>query len=197
MKKLKFIRSYILAGFFFLLPVFVIFILIAKAWGYLSTIGARISALFGMKSILGIGSDPIFTGLVLLLIFFVCGILVIRFGFMKRMQDRIENQFVKHIPGYETYKAMAEEKLYNKEKSIPYVPALLKSENDFLKPVYVIEDDDKENSVVYIPDIPETGTGQIFIVKTKSLTILTSTTANELDKILKSKGKGLLDNLSL
>ena len=41
---------------------------------------------------------------------------------------------MKYIPGYDTYKSMAEEKLLQKDKVIPYIPALLKTENGFLQP---------------------------------------------------------------
>jgi hypothetical protein len=59
------VKNLAVAGFFFLLPAFVFFIVVTKAWTYLSTLGIRIAALFGMKTIMGLGSDTVFSGLLL------------------------------------------------------------------------------------------------------------------------------------
>src|SRR5688572_22070859 len=113
------------AGFLFLLPVFVVFIVVKKAWIALTSTGAKIASVFGMQTIAG---ATIFTALLLIVICVVCGFLVVHYSSMKRFNNMIEGQLIKYIPGYGTYKTMAEEKLKGKE--IPYSPAFLKTESD-------------------------------------------------------------------
>jgi len=185
------LKNVAVAGFLFLLPVFVVFIVITKAWQALTSIGTKIAGIFGMKTIVGIGTATIFTGLLLILICLVCGYLVLQFAFLKRVNRSVEKGLMKYIPGYETYKRMAEEKLQPKEKIIPYTPALLKMDNNLLQPVFIIEKGETDN-VILIPAIPDTNTGQILIVNNERLTTITAVTANQFDAALKSLGAGLL-----
>src|SRR5688572_3856788 len=139
---------------------------------------------------LTIAGATIFTALLLIVICVVCGWLVVHYSSMKRFNNMIEGQLIKYIPGYGTYKAMAEEKLKGKE--IPYSPAFLKTESDSLQPVFIIEKDEAGNNTIWVPAIPETDKGQILIVHDEMLKRVSSVSANEFDEILKKMGKGLL-----
>src|SRR5688572_29485297 len=194
---IKKIKTFAIAGFLFLLPVFVIFVIVTKAWTALTSVGSKIAAVFGMKTIAGLGSATVFTGLLLIIICLVCGMLVVRFSFMKKFNKSVENGLMKYIPGYSTYKAMAEEKLQQKEKIIPYTPAFLKTENDLLQPVFIVEKDGAGNNIILVPAIPETNKGQILIVKEEKLEQVPSMSGNEFDELLKSMGKGLLSRRSV
>ena len=77
---LSHLRDIAIAGFFALLPVYILFLVIAKAWKSLQSVGAGIAGIFGMKPILGVGSSTIFTGLLVIAVWIVCGLLV-RFTF--------------------------------------------------------------------------------------------------------------------
>lgn len=46
------LRDIAISGFFALFPLYVLFIIITKAWTSLTSVRARISGMFGMKSIL-------------------------------------------------------------------------------------------------------------------------------------------------
>ena len=52
-----------ISGFFFLLPVFVILIVIAKAWSSFTSVGARVAGMFGMKSLAGVSGHTVFASL--------------------------------------------------------------------------------------------------------------------------------------
>ena len=67
------LRSVAISGFFFLLPVFVIFIVVAKAWASLTSIGAKIAGMFGVKSIAGVSGHTLFASLLLIGLCLVCG----------------------------------------------------------------------------------------------------------------------------
>ena len=57
------LRNTAISGFFFLLPVVVIFIILTKVWTALASVGGNLAAMFGMKSIMGLGGANVLTGL--------------------------------------------------------------------------------------------------------------------------------------
>jgi len=190
---LKNIRNVAIAGFLFLMPVYVLFIIFAKAWTSLSSLGARTAAIFGLKSFLGVGGSTIFSGLILILIWIACGLLV-RFSLVAAWNKRVEQWLSRYIPGYRTYKSMAEEKLLG--KTLPYSSALIKQQEYWL-PAYVVENDGDGNYVVFLPNTPDTNTGRVMLARQDQLRLLPSLTANQLDASLKKMGKGLLSEYGL
>src|SRR5690349_1052194 len=103
------LRNTVASGFLFLLPVVVILVIVTKVWTALTSAGGRLAAMFGMKAILGLGGASAFAGLLLVAICLLCGWLV-RFRFMASLSRVMEQKLAAHIPGYETYRATAEEK---------------------------------------------------------------------------------------
>lgn len=168
----------------------VVFIIATKAWTSLSSVGTRIAGIFGMKSIMGVGGSTVFSGLLLITIWIACGLLV-RFSFVAAFGKRIEKSLSKYIPGYDTYKALAEDKLQNKVKILPYRSALIKQQ-EYWQPAYVVEQDADGNYVVFLPDTPNTNTGHVLLAKQDQVKILSSVAPSQLDASLKKMGKGLL-----
>jgi len=184
------LRNIVVAGFFFLLPVVVVLIIVTKMWTALASVGAKLAAMFGMKSIMGLGGADIFVSIVMIAICFVCGLLV-RLHFIATFSQTVEKGLMRYIPGYDTYKAMAEEKLQNKVRILPYTAALVK-QNEFWHPAYVVEQDQAGNYVVFLPDIPETNKGHVVLAKESLVRVVPSVSANQLDASLRKTGKGLL-----
>src|SRR5262249_6098982 len=151
------LRNIAVSGFFFLLPVVVILVIVTKVWTALASAGASFAAMFGMKSIMGLGGANIVTGALMIAICLVCGILV-RFSFVATCSQTVEKWLARHIPGYDTYKAVAEEKLQNKVRMLPYATALIK-QHECWHPAFVVEQDHAGNYVLFVPDIPETNKG--------------------------------------
>jgi len=48
-------RDIAISGFFALFPMYVLFIVITKAWTSLASVGTKMAGMFGLKSILGVG----------------------------------------------------------------------------------------------------------------------------------------------
>ena len=184
------LRNVAVAGFFFLLPVIVVLIIITKAFGALTSVGAKLAAMFGLKTIVGLAGTSVFTGLLMIAICLACGLLV-RVAFVSAVGNAVEAWLAQYIPGYATYKAMAEEKLQHKVRLLPYQAALIRL-GDHWRPAYVIEQDRDGNSVVFVPEAPDTSRGNVLLAGRDQLTLLSSLTANQLDASLKVLGKGLL-----
>ena len=92
---LSHLRDTAISGFFALLPLYVLFIVIAKAWKSLSSVGAGIAGMFGLKSMLGVGGGTVFSGFLVITIWVVIGLLV-RFSFMTALSRAAESAIEIH-----------------------------------------------------------------------------------------------------
>jgi len=189
------LRNLIISGIFFLLPIIVVFVILTKGWVWLTSIGKRIAQVFGLSSFLGHGGTTVVSGLLLLALCLLCGLLM-RYAFLAGLRQSLEGLLLKYLPGYDVYKAMAEEKLQNKRQILPYASALIKQQ-DYWQPAYIVEQDQNGDHVVFVPDIPDTAKGRILIAKTEQIKILSSVAANDLDACLRRTGKGLLSELRI
>jgi uncharacterized membrane protein len=186
---LSHLRDTAISGFFALLPPYVLYIVIAKAWKSLSFVKAGIAGMFGLKSMLGVGGSTVFSGFLVITIWIVIGMLV-RFSFMAAMSRAAERALSKYIPGYDTYKAIAEEKLQHKARALDYRSGLIRWQ-EYWRPVYIVEQDEDGTCVLFLPDVPETNKGHVLVAKQDHVIVVSSITANQLDASLKKMGKGL------
>jgi len=67
----------------------------------------------------------------------------------------------------------------------------------FWRPGYVIEQDGAGNSVIFLPDIPNTDQGHVLLASEHQIQVIPSVSANQLDATLKKLGKGLLSDYSV
>jgi len=115
---------------------------------------------------------------------------------MAAFSKRVERWLSQLIPGYDTYKTIAEEKVGKKGKIIPYAAALIQRQ-EYWQPAYVVEQDGNGNFVVFLPDTPETNKGHVLLARQEQIRLLPSITANQVDASLKRQGKGLLSEYGL
>jgi uncharacterized membrane protein len=188
------LRNTVIAGFFFLLPVFVILVILTKGWVALSSLGKRIAQMFGLNTLIGFsGSTTVTTALLLIALCLLCGLLM-RYAFLAKFRQSLEGILLKYLPGYDTYKTMAEEKIQHKRRILPYTSALIRLQ-DYWQPAYVVERDQEDGYVLFVPDIPDTTKGRILIAKPGEVRLLPAMAANDLDASLRTMGKGLLSEL--
>ena len=185
------IRKIAVAGFLFLLPVYVLLVIITKAWASLSSVGTGLAKLFGLQSLLGVGGSTAVSGVLLILIWIGCGLLV-RLSFVDAFNKGVERLLVKYVPGYSTYKAMAEDKLHQRTRTLPYASVLFRAEPGW-QPAFLIEQDVDGHCVLFVPGAPDTTNGNVLLATRDQLRFLPAITANQLDASLKTMGKGLLD----
>jgi hypothetical protein len=191
---LRHLRDIAISGFFALLPVYLLFIVIGKAWKSLTSVGAGIAGMFGMKPILGVGANTVLSSVLVITLWIVIGWLV-RFPFMAAMSRAAERALSKYIPGYDTYKAIAEEKLQHKARALDYTSALIRWQ-DYWRPAHIVDQDEDGTCVLFLPDVPETNKGQVLLAKQDRVRVA-SITANQLDASLKKMGRGLCSEYGL
>jgi uncharacterized membrane protein len=189
------LRDITVSGILALLPLYVFLLVITKAWKSLSSIGTGIAKMLGMQSILGVGGATVFSGLLIVAIWLVTGVLV-RYSFLNAVSKAAEKQLSKYVPDYESYKAKAEEKLQHKVRILPYTSALIRWE-EYWQPAYLVEQDQEGTCVVFLPEIPETNKGHVLLARQDQVRIVESMTANQLDASLKKAGRGLLSDYGI
>ena len=189
------LRDITVSGILALLPLYVFLLVITKAWKSLSSIGTGIAQMLGMKSILGVGGATVFSGLLIVAIWLVTGVLV-RYSFLGAVSKAAERQLSKYVPDYDSYKAKAEEKLQKKVRILPFTSALIRIE-EYWQPVYIVEQDQEGDCVVFLPEIPETNKGHVLLARRDQVRIVESLTANQLDASLKKVGRGLLSDYGI
>jgi hypothetical protein len=188
-------RQTAIAGFFFLFPLYVVFILISKAWISLTSVGSKLASMFGVKTVVGVGGATLFSSLLIIAIWLLCGLLV-RVSFVGAFSRTPERTISSLIPGYTSYRAIAEEKIAHKTKILPYASALF-MQGDCQQPAFVVDKDNDGNFVLFLPDVPDTSHGQVLVARADKVRLVPSLTANELDACLKKMGKGLLSEYAI
>lgn len=186
---LKNVLDIAITGFLALLPLYVVVLIIGKAWKSLHSLGAGVAGMFGMQPIKGVQPNTISTALLLVAFWIVVGLLV-RFTFMGAVSRAAEGTITKYVPDYAKYKSMAEQKLQNKVKVLDYTSALIRWQ-EYWRPAYIVEEDKDGNCVLFLPDAPETNRGHVLLAKRDQLRVVPFITANQLDASLKNMGRGL------
>lgn len=180
-------RDTLVSGILFFLPIFFLLGLVQKLWQSLTGFGAKLATLVGLKSVAGIGVASIATTFILLLIFYICGLLV-RFALIGKFKNWIENSLLQYIPGYLTYKVKMEEKLIKKADT--RTPVLVVT-TDGSRPGLLIETKG-QSATVFIPNSPDTNNGQIWVVELSGIKKLQGD-AKALLKSIQYSGKGMPD----
>lgn len=185
---ISFIKHTIAGGIFFLIPIFVMIIILQKFWGKVSGIGLKVAHLIGInEGVLGINGAVLVSIVMLMLMLFICGLLY-RISVVGNMRSWIDAQLLKYIPGYDLYKANIEKKIKH-EEVVSDRPVVLIHINGVAEPAVLADTLADGRKVVFVADKPGSADGQTYIVsadKTEPLTINEAT----LKKLLAQQGKG-------
>jgi uncharacterized membrane protein len=161
---IKHIRDTVVSGLILLIPAFVLIVLLQKLYRSMTGFGSKISEMLGIKSVAGIGATSIATSLILVGIFYGCGLLV-RFAFITRFKDWLEESLLQYIPGYLSYRAKMQEKL--EKKSAPKTAVMARIYNGW-RPGFLVSRD-AGGTVVFIPESPEIDKGTIWVLDDKDI----------------------------
>jgi uncharacterized membrane protein len=114
--------------------------------------------MLGIKSVAGVGAATIGTTIVLILSFYGFGLLY-RIAMFTSLRNWVDKGLM-FIPGYVSYKVKMEEKLMPKAEN--RTAALVRT-GDVERPGFLVHRD-KTKCTVFIPNTPDTDTGQVWIV---------------------------------
>lgn len=186
MKKfLNHVKSRVLAGLIFLIPVFAVILLLQKLWNTLTGLSDYLVKLFGLKSVLGGYTVSVATAILLVLIIYLFGWLV-KFSSLNKMREWLEQSLLQYIPGYLTYKAQLQEKISPTADS--RTPVWVSTDNG--KRPGLLVDEHENEVVVFFPNSPDSNNGEVVMVSRQRISKL-NMTATLFIKSLQKFGKDL------
>ena len=184
---LRFIRTTIIGGILFLLPMVVLFIIFEKAHSILSVIIDPISRKIS-DSILGFDGSALISIFLLILICFMGG-LIFRSKRVKKVLQKLEDKVLIFIPGYSLMKSVTADTL-GEDVANKLIPVRVADGEDWLLG-FLIEQG-KNHSTVFLPDAPRYDAGEIRILPTSSVFKL-EISANKFTKMIRSYGVGAVE----
>ncbi|QDO93661.1 hypothetical protein FNB79_06625 [Formosa sediminum] len=178
-------KNKIVSGMMYLLPIFILFIVIEKLWYKVSHLGKIVVHNLHLDDFFGKYSLTITTGLLLLFIFYVFGYLA-TFPKFKTFYNWFEGMMLDVIPGYSKYKTELENKISPKPDNRLSVLVHTPMGN---KPGLLI-DEKASSSVVFFPSTTNALEGEVLVVDNKMIQKI-DLDAKSLLGIMKKQGKGL------
>jgi uncharacterized membrane protein len=184
-KFLNHIKSRILAGLVFMVPLFAVLLVLQKLFTTLRGAGNYLVKLFGLQSLLGRNTVTIATAVLLVFLFYFCGWLV-KIKSLNQMRDWIETKLLQFIPGYLTYKAQVNEKITPKQDS--RIPVWVNTDSG-RRPGLMVEEK-PEGAIIFFPNSPDSNNGQVLLVAREKVTKLDIAAVNFI-KSMQKFGKDL------
>jgi len=157
---MNFLKTTVIGGLIFLVPMVVLGLVIGKAISVMLVIAEPMAGILPVDSVGGIAMVNIIALAIIVLVCFLAG-LVARTGFAQKLADTAESTILQKIPGYTLIKGLA--------------TALSPDENVDLKPALVslgstarigleVERVGDDRAVVYFPGSPNAWSGIVQIV---------------------------------
>ena len=158
------LKSTLIGGIFFLIPVVLLIIVLSKAHDIMLKVAQPLSEVIPLDKIGGVAMANILVVLLILLVCFFAGILATRPKFQS-FQRYLEEKILGPLPGYRVIKAFLNSlELYENsgEKMAPVLQKL----------GFEVERSGKDRVVVYLPDAPAFITGTVAVVSAQQVTEL-------------------------
>jgi uncharacterized membrane protein len=182
-----FIKKTIIGGLLFLIPISILIILLLEIYGFMLKIADLIYTVIPIENILGIGTANIIAILLILLICFLFGLLASNKN-IAGFKNTLETKFLMKIPGYLFIKAYIEG-LENENKEKSELDPVLVIFDDNAQLGFLIEENEKGLSSVFMPGSPNPWSGNVIYVemnRIKQLRITTSEAVKHLQQVGKN-----------
>jgi len=187
---LKRLRSHIVTGFIFIMPVLITIAVLGKFWGKLMKIGGMISGLLRVDTVFGPSGDAVIAVVFVLFVCVLAGFLI-RVSFLKRISERIDQRLNDLIPGYSQIRSQTTKKVGLEEEEDPLFEACLVKVQELSQPGYIIEQNPDGTQTVFVPQAPSFTSGQVYVVDPGRIRKLDIDSA-ALNAHLVRLGKGIL-----
>jgi uncharacterized membrane protein len=183
-----FIKSTLIGGFFVILPMLIIYLLLKEAFGVVIALASPVIDLMP-ASWMEEGLAPQLLALLLLvLISFILGV-VLRYSLAQKLVEGFEEKLLNKLPGYTIIRSLTR-RFSGQEDDEAFRPALMAMPMDSQAVVFVIEEHANGEYTVLVPASPTPGVGNILIVPAERIQLLDSSTAAVFDA-LSRWGEGL------
>lgn len=180
----SFIKTTLIGGIFFVVPLVLIIILLVKVIDLLRSVVAPLVSKISIEIIDSITLARIVSFIFLVFLCFVAGLLA-KTDKAKQLQHWIETNVLSLIPGYTFFKGMGEEAIGMKSTNLRKV--VLVDIEEVWQVGFLMDKIDEDLYSVFVPGAPNPSSGDVFFVRKERLKTLDIT---ELDamKIYKRMG---------
>lgn len=157
---MSFIKTTIIGGLLFLVPVIVVIMVVGKALSLMMAVASPMAGWFPIESLGGVAVANVFAALLILLLCFVAGLLA-RTRPATRFARSVEDSILQKIPGYSLVKGITSSMSEDDAEDMHVVLVSL----GYSKRVGVeIERFGTERVVVYFPGAPNAWAGELHVV---------------------------------
>jgi uncharacterized membrane protein len=182
-KPAEFISETIKGGIFFVIPLTVVLVILAKTHAMLQELTAPIASLLP-KNILGLNGGFLIALIGLILACFLGGLLI-KSAIIKQRIDVFEEKYLSRIPGYSFIKATASDTFGDGSKSMQAV--MIRDDVSFMLGLIIEQNDTL--CTVFVPGSPNATSGEIKIFEIKDV-IPINVKAKDVITSLSRLGKG-------
>jgi uncharacterized membrane protein len=194
MKRLmEFLKTTLLGGLLVLLPVLLLYLLLAEMLPLIVALATPIADLFPKGTFDRINFPVLIALLLLVGASFVIG-LALRSAAGRRMGGWIEQNALGRLPAYSALKGLTKGFVGAEEEGEAFRPALLGSPDGERELAYVIEDHGDGQLTVLVPWSPAAFAGSVKIVRQDRIELV-ETNLGEFTKVLSHWGVGVKDLL--
>lgn len=192
-KFIAYVYSTCVQGIVFFVPVFfcasILFNAIEGVQGVASSIvdSSHIDDIYAIGEILGFGTMIMLSIIFFVLILYLNG-LIVKFVLFASVHDWLERNIFEFIPGYIAYK------VYFKTQVVddPRIPALVRMGPLMPeRPALLLDGMENEKSTVFVPNTPDSKTGEVWVVESANITLLKGFTARQLLLAMQCPGPGI------
>ncbi len=155
----NFIRTTIIGGIIFLIPVVIIVAILGKAFKIMMQIAVPLGKLIPIESVGGIALVNILAVFAILLFSFLAG-MIAKSKLGQKAFDAIDTKLLIFIPGYTYIKSMTASALDEEQVDNPLKPILAKLD-DQSQLAFEVERTENGLVVVYLPSAPDPKSGNV------------------------------------
>jgi uncharacterized membrane protein len=174
----------VFAGLFLVLPISVIIMILLKVYGMLFAPVRAFALELGIERPFLVQLLLIFT---LLMICFIAGLLM-HASAVSKFRDRLEAGVLRFVPGYEFVRMRLAMMMGKDESALER--AILVRIDDGWSPAMLIEEGSDGKCTVFVPDVPKSNSGSVYIVEPDQVKHL-NVKFKDLDIAIRNYGKGL------
>lgn len=181
-------KTTIIGGVFFLVPLAVIAILLQKVFELSMMVAAPLDKLFPLERIGGVAIANLLAILLILVVCFLAG-LVARGGLASKQVKRLDEAMIDIVPGYAVIKSMLAG-VAGDGTQHALLKAVLVRFDDYDQIAFEVEVSE-DKCTIFLPDAPSARSGSTLILDADRVTYL-KVTPHKVAKLMRSLGRGSL-----
>ena len=188
---LNFLKTTLLGGVLFLVPIVIFITIIGKALQITNKLAIPIAGFLGAEKITGVAVSELIAIGILVLACFIAG-LAARTAQAKKFVQSLETNVLDKIPAYELLKAKTKSVLnFEDEETLALIMVRF---DDSWQLAFEIERIERDKVVIFLPGAPDPWAGSVCIVTEDRVTPLEMTVKSAVN-LMKRLGKGSTDLL--